>query len=443
VGAQRTEHAVDGGSPNRDHTGVADQVDERGHVLAEGARVDHVVRHTRRRDNARMPITVLRASWLFDGVGSTLTADPTVVLDGGRITAVGQALPTPDGATVVDLAGATLLPGLVDTHVHLAFDASSDPFGHLADRDDAAALDAMAAAARTAALGGVTTVRDLGDRGYLALALRDTADTSLPTIVASGPPVTTPGGHCHFLGGEADGVAGIREVIDAHAERGVDVIKIMASGGNLTPGSRFDLSQFDVDELRAAVERAHRHGLPITAHAHGPQAVADAVAAGVDGIEHVSFMTADGVDTPSDGLVRTIVEERIALSVTLGIFPVPGAGPPPAVASRLPAIWANIGLLCASGAVVTIGTDAGISMVKPHDVLGRAIGQLAGLGPTPAEALRAATSVAADVCGLGQRKGRLAPGFDADVLAVDGDPLADPAALHQIRAVFVRGQRIR
>jgi imidazolonepropionase-like amidohydrolase len=386
----------------------------------------------------RPRLTVLRAAWLFDGTSDTLTPNPAVVLDGGTITAVGQV---PEDATVVELHKATLLPGLVDTHVHLAFDASPDPVSALAARDDAATFAAMAAAARRTVAGGVTTVRDLGDRGYLSLALRDAAaaDPSLPTIVAAGPPITSPDGHCHFLGCPATGVSGVRDAVREHAERGVDVIKIMASGGNLTPGSRPELAQFGLAELRAAVDEAHRHGLPITAHAHGTQAIVDAVAAGVDGLEHITFMTEDGVDELPDGLLARIVEQRIALGLTAGFVPAEGAGPPPGMAARLPAIFANHRRIHDAGAVLVAGTDAGLGPIKPPDVLRWAVGQLGMVGLSPAEALRASTSVAAEVCGLGARKGRIALGYDADILAVDGDPLTDPAALHRIRAVYVRG----
>ena len=388
-------------------------------------------------------LTALRGAWLFDGTGPALIPDPVVVIEGGVIRDVcsgGRVPETPDGGTVIDLPGATLLPGLVDTHVHLAFDASTDPVGHLARRRDGEVMAAMTDAGRAALRGGVTTIRDLGDHRYLSLGLRDRAD--LPTIVAAGPPITTPGGHCHYLGGAAAPTSqGVRAAVREHADRGVDVIKIMASGGNLTPGSRQDLAQFPPEVLRAAVDEAHRLGLPVTAHAHAVAAIADAIAAGVDGMEHVSFWTEEGVDAPGD-MIRVIAARQIAVGATLGMVPVPGMAPPPAVAARLPAMIANLRRLCESGAVMVAGTDAGIAPVKPHDVVRYAPAVLCQLGFSPAEALRTITSVAAGVCGLGHRKGRIAPGFDGDVLAVDGDPVADPEALHRIRAVYARGAAV-
>ena len=385
-------------------------------------------------------LTALRAAWLFDGAGSALIPDPVVLIEGGTIRGVSSGGPAPEGAAVIDLPGAALLPGLVDTHVHLVFDASTDPVGHLARRQDEQVVAAMVHAGRGALAGGVTTVRDLGDRDYLSLGLRGQA--GLPTILAAGPPITSPGGHCHFLGGTAaPTVEGVRAAVREHANRGVDVIKIMASGGSMTPGSRQDLAQFPPEVLRAAVDEAHRLGLPVTAHAHAVAAIADAVAAGVDGLEHVSFWTEGGVDAPA-GLIGLIADRRIVVGATVGQVPIPGLAPPPAIAARMPAFMANTRRLHEAGAPMVAGTDAGIAPVKPHDAVRYAPAMLRQLGFSQAEALRAITSVAAEACGLAHRKGRIAPGFDADILVVDGDPIADPDALHRIRTVYARGAAV-
>jgi imidazolonepropionase-like amidohydrolase len=388
----------------------------------------------------RPRLVAIRAGALFDGESPTLVPDPVLTMDGPSIVSVDSAIAPPPGAEVVDLAGATLMPGLIDTHVHLAFDGSADPVAALAGRDDSAALAAMSAAGRAALRGGVTTVRDLGDRAYLSLSLRGAAD--LPTIVAAGPPITTPAGHCHFLGGATEPTPqALRTAVRERADRGVDIIKVMASGGTMTPGTRQEVSQFTTELLRIVVDEAHRLGLPVTAHAHGTAAIRMGLDAGVDGMEHVSFWSADGVDDPGD-LVGRIAERRVAVGITAGVVPAPGAVPPPAVAMRLPRIIANTRRLYDAGVHLIIGTDAGIGLAKPHDVLRFALEQTAMIGLAPAVALRLATSTAAAACGLDHIKGRLAPGFDADVVAVNGNPLVDLAALHRIRAVFARGIQV-
>ena len=389
---------------------------------------------------------VLRAGALFDGVSGALVADPVVTIEGGRIVSVAAGGLSPAGQArgveIVDLPGATLMPGLIDTHLHLCFDASDDPVGHLAGLDDDGLRRQMAAAARRALAGGVTTVRDLGDRGYLALDLRDQAagPDPMPTILASGPPITSPGGHCHFLGGEVDGAAAARTAVRERSERGVDVIKVMASGGNMTPGSLPYLPQFGVDVLRAIVAEAHRLGLPVTAHAHSARSIADAVAAGVDGIEHATFMSAEGVDAP-DSLIRVIAARQTVIGATVGQEP-GHPGPPPAIVSRQPAMLAARRRLVQAGAFVVAGSDAGASAAKPHDVLRFAPEQLVAAGLDPAAALRVMTSDAARACGLEHGKGRIAPGFDADILVLDGNPVQDLSAVRRVLAVYARGVRV-
>lgn len=381
----------------------------------------------------------LRAAWLFDG-SETLKPNPVVVFEGSGIVSVDFGADAPTDIDLVDFGDATLLPGLVDTHVHLAFDASPDPVANLVGRSDEEVLSSMREAGRTALAGGVTTVRDLGDRDYLSLALR--GEEEMPTVLAAGPPITTPHGHCHFLGGVAPvGVDGVRAAVRQHVERGVDVIKIMATGGNMTPGSPQHLSQFSAEELQAAVDEAHRWGLPITAHAHGTSGIRNAVTAGVDGLEHASFWSEAGVDDPGD-MVERILEKRIVVGATVGLVPVPGVRPPLEILKRMPLVMANTRRMQRAGVRVVAGTDAGIAPVKPHDVLRYAMPQLIEFGMSAAEALRTITSVAAEVCGVGDCKGRLAVGHDADILAVQGNPLTDPESIHRIEAVYCRGRRV-
>ncbi len=392
---------------------------------------------------ARASGVAVRAHRIYDGY-AVRRGPAMVLLDGGRIADVDlTGAEPPARARVVDLGDATLLPGLVDAHVHLAFPPDGDPVHDVTAPSDEQLLARMRTHANRALHAGITTVRDLGDRAYLAGRLREeyAASGDLgPEVQYSGPPITPTRGHCWFLGGEADGVVGVRAAVAERAERGVDVIKIMATGGMLTPGFGLHESQYRLSELAAATVEAHRLGLPITAHAHGPVGIADAVTAGVDGIEHCTFVTAGGVEL-DERTVDRLAAARVSVGATEAWLP---DGPPlPAVAAeRLEQCWANFVHMHRSGVRVVCCSDAGIGPRKPHDVLPHGAILFASLGFTALDALGSVTSLAADVCGLGHRKGRLAKGYDADLLAVDGDITADLRSLLDPRAVFRAGRPV-
>lgn len=370
---------------------------------------------------------VLRARQVFDGERFVGEAD--VVLDGSTVVDVGPPQAYASDVRVEDLGDVTVLPGLVDAHQHLTWDCSPEPATWHRDNDDDVLLERGRANARRALAAGITTVRDLGGRGLLATMLRDECarDVSAgPTLLVAGPALTTPGGHCHFLDGECSDLAELTTTVARLAGAGVDVIKVMATGGNVTPGSAPHESQFGVVELRAVVEAAHAAGLPVAAHAHGTSGVADAVEAGVDTIEHCTFMTADGI-AEDPGLVARLAASGITVSLTAGSLP----GPlPPPVAARLPALREHIRGLLAAGTRCILSTDAGIGPPKPHDVLPYAVTHAVELVEAPVgTALSMCTSRAADALGIGDRAGRLGGGRPADVLVVAGSVYHDPGAL--------------
>jgi imidazolonepropionase-like amidohydrolase len=384
---------------------------------------------------------VLRAARLFDGVSSQVMARPMVVIEDGRIAGVEPGpIESPSDAEVVDLGDITLLPGLIDAHVHLGFDASSSPVAHMRSDSDATLLLRMRLAAQRALASGITTVRDLGDRNFLGITLRDWFRGGAepgPEILAAGPPITVTGGHCYFMGGEADGELEVRRGVRARVKAGVDVIKIMATGGHMTPGTNPSLPQYTVAEMRAAVDEAHRLGRLVTAHAHGPAGIGNAIDAGVDCIEHCSFRV-DGGRQPDPRLIERIAEQRIAVSPTVGTAPTDRPGISTIAESFLP-ILAD---MHRAGVRLIGSSDAGVSPGKPHNVLPYSIALLGRAGLTNVEALAAATSIGAEACGIAQRKGSVKPGKDADLVAVAGDPTRDLGALLNVMAVFRGGRRV-
>lgn len=388
------------------------------------------------------PLLAIRAGNLFDGLRSR--GRGMLLIENGIITdldTTGAAPPL--SADVIDLGGdGWLLPGLIDAHVHLALDASGDPVQAVMRGDDAHILNRMRDAALSALQAGITTVRDLGDRQYLALTLREEFQcrgTLGPEIVPAGPPITTSGGHCHFLGGEAESIAEIRAAVRERVERGCQVVKVMASGGFLTPRSAPDHNQYELAALRIAVAESHRFGLPTAAHVHAETSILDCLNAGFDSLEHVTFIPSCTEEAASS-IVTRIARQGVFISPTVGVLPV--VQPPPEFVRHQPRKTSFLKKLHRAGASIIASTDAGISPGKPHNILPYGIAALPSYGLTTTEALRAATAHAAKACGLDGSKGQLRAGADADLLAVARSPLADLAALRDVRAVFRAGQLV-
>lgn len=375
----------------------------------------------------------MRAARLFDGYDFVERA--TVLVEGNAVVAVGAQLP--ESIEVLDLGDATLLPGLVDCHQHLVSNGRGSLEDQVTGVDDAALTERARSNARLAVTGGVTTVRDLGDRGFVTLGLRD--DPTLAGIAAAGPPITPPGGHCWYLGGECAGPEQLAAAVADRVERGCDVVKIMVTGGAMTPSFPLWECQFSEADVRLVVDAAHAAGLPVAAHCHGVDGIAMAVDVGVDSIEHCTFFTASNESIPPPELLDRLAASGVALSATWGVTEQPPS--PPNWQRARPIIEEALGRVHAGGGTVVVGTDAGIYRQKPHDVLPFALPTLLGAGMSMVEALRAITSSAADVCRRPER-GRLRAGLPADIVAVSGDPSVDPAALTRIAGVWRNGSTI-
>jgi imidazolonepropionase-like amidohydrolase len=259
-----------------------------------------------------------------------------------------------------------------------------------------------------------------------------------PELMVAGPPLTRSGGHCWFLGGEADSAEALVDAVNERAARGVDWIKLMATGGFTTTGTDPWQPQYNGDELAAVVEAAHRAGLPVTAHAHATAGIAAALAAGVDGIEHCTFLSESGVAASPD-VIDAIVAKGVWCGITIGRV-VPGM--PEDIAALVEDLRRSMRLLMDSGAHVAFSTDAGVDAAKPHDVFPLELADLSRHGFTATEVLTGATAAAAASCGLGHRKGRIAPGYDADLLAVAAGLDEDLGGLCDVKAVWRGGTQV-
>ncbi len=366
-----------------------------------------------------------------------------VLVDGGQIVAAGPSgalRSMGPGAEVVDLGAVTLLPGLIDAHVHLGFGGGPDPAARMRAETDADQLILMRRSARQLLHAGVTTARDLGARAFLDIAVRDAIARGTvdgPRLVTAGRPLTPAGGHCWFMGGECGSAGELRRMVRLHHLMGADLIKVMATGGFLTTGSAPWSAQFTTAELSAVTREAHRLGMRVAAHAHGTEGIARAVAAGADTIEHCSFAGPDG-EFGSD--FDPALAEQIAVA---GIFVCPTINvTAPAMRERHgPVLKGVIRGLHRLGVPLIAGTDAGTEDC-PHDAYACGLEALAEAGLPAREVLDAATRRAARALGVEDRTGSIAPGKDADLIAIRGDPLRDVSALHRIELVVTRGRQV-
>jgi imidazolonepropionase-like amidohydrolase len=387
---------------------------------------------------------------VITGAGHEVIEGGAVLVDGSGILAVGPAAqvrsrPEAAGVSVRDLSGQTLLPGLIDCHVHLGFDASEAPVAHMMAASDHQLLVEMLRNARRLLAAGVTTARELGARGLLDLVVQEAIEEGKapgPRLLVSNQPITVTGGHCWFMGCERDDHDGLRRAVREHHKAGAQVIKVMATGGFMTAGSAPWHAQFGPDELRVIVEEAHRLGKRVAAHAHGLTGIRNSVAAGVDTIEHCSWAAETGENFDEE-VAAEIVDKGIFVCPTanvhllrprrvpLGGYPVP--------AGLIRRRKERLRRMRQMGVRLVAGTDAGINLVA-HGAYAFGLEALAASGMSSEEVIECATSRAAQACGLDAITGTVEPGKDADLVSVPGNPLADLSVLHHPAMVMRRGQ---
>ena len=402
---------------------------------------------------------VLKAARLFDGKSNSLVTPGLVVVTGGKITAVGPNVTIPSGAEVIDFGDATILPGFIDAHTHLTFPYSEDykqaRLDTLQKTIGERALDS-AVNARVTLMAGFTTVRDVGSSDYLDVGLRNgirNGDVPGPRMLVTVHALGATGGHCDHTDGYREGIFGheagpLEGVIDGpdqarYAVRldhkyGADMIKVCASGGVLSPTDDVDTPQLTQEELNAIVDEAHALRRKTAAHCHGAEAAKRAIRAGIDSIEHGTFLDDEALDMMKQRgtyLVPTLMAiQGLQEQFDKGVYV------PPAIAAKaraaMAAIHSTFQRAMAKGIKIGLGTDAG---VYPHGRNAEEFHQMVDLGMKPIDALKAGTSADADLLGLADKIGTLEAGKVADVVAVPGDPTQNIRQTEHVLFVMKEG----
>jgi imidazolonepropionase-like amidohydrolase len=395
---------------------------------------------------------VIRAGRLLDvKTGKTLTGQ-TIMIQGDKIASVGAAAQVPADATVIELPNATILPGLIDAHTHITFTPNFG-YSRLAISVPREALTG-ARNAKVTLEAGFTTIRNVGASGYSDVALRDAVnagDVPGPRMLVSGPALSITGGHCdnnllpfdyHATnGGVADGVEAVQHKTREIIKYGADLIKVCATGGVLSHGDNPQASQYTLEEMKAIVADAHRLGRKVAAHAHGAEGIRWASMAGVDSIEHGSYI--------DDAAIAEMKKNGTYLVPTLYLMDwffdnAEKIGTPAELIAKgkevMPAARKNVARAFAAGVKVGFGTDAA---VYPHGLNAHEFAVMVKLGLTPLQAIQSATVNDADLLGWSDKVGTIEPGKWADIIAVDGDPLADVTTLERVKFVMKGGEMVK
>lgn len=391
-------------------------------------------------------LTAYRARWLFDGVSPDAQSDRAVIVDGGRIVEVAPAGRIPATVECVDLGDATLLPGLIDAHVHLVWDGrEADPEG-LRLRESVAKSTLRAARhARETLLSGITTARDLGCPDGISVAVRQAIAEGLaegPRLIVAAGAITMTGGHCCSFAIEADGADAVRRAARAQMHAGADFIKFISTGGVYGQGEEAGAPQLTPEEMAPAVRDVHNSGRTVSIHAESAAGIAGALEAGADFIEHCNALTPE--------LAARMAACGVYKVTTLSFFyGVASQEPGPAVpadyvrkARRVThEAFESLRLAYRAGVGIAAGTDAGAPFT-PHGSLRHELILMARGGLPPHEALFAGTRRAAQVAGRAHETGTLEPGKAADLLAVKGDLLREIEAINRPQFVVHGGRAI-